>query len=160
MVTIFWPLYYFHTKIYDFYVGKEDDLVAPKQPQNRPSQLVSAEKGSQNAGISPGNVRYSGEIRRTERWTEPAKHPNQSQHKAILILSGSSPLQNSLAMRNTISQAQLEVWEWKEKAAGSLSHLPTMAEKIAEIRRRTQRAAAILNSQLPAGEQIIPPRRP
>ncbi len=37
---------------------KETVLVAPKQPQNRPPQLGNAEKGSQNAGISPGNVRY------------------------------------------------------------------------------------------------------
>ena len=38
----------------------------------------------------------------------------------------------------TAPRALREVWEWREKALRSLEHLPTLAEKIAEIQRRTQ----------------------
>lgn len=34
-------------------------------------------------------------------------------------------------------RALQEVWEWREKAQQSLIHLPTIAEKIGEIQRRT-----------------------
>lgn len=35
-------------------------------------------------------------------------------------------------------RALQEVWEWREKAQQSLIHLPTIAEKITEIQRRTR----------------------
>ena len=38
----------------------------------------------------------------------------------------------------TVPRALREVWEWREKAQQSLAHLPTIAEKIAEIQRRTR----------------------
>lgn len=62
-------------------------------------------------------------------------------------------------MHNKIPKAQLEVWDWKEKAADSLSNFSNMSEKLAAIRRRTQPLAAELNSQLPSREDYLPLKR-
>ncbi|MDX2282729.1 MAG: hypothetical protein NW241_01145 [Bacteroidia bacterium] len=61
-------------------------------------------------------------------------------------------------MHNKIPKAQLDVWAWKEQAAGSLAHLPDMAGKLAEIRRRTQARAEALNSRL-SGPPLPQPLR-
>lgn len=41
-------------------------------------------------------------------------------------------------METKISQSQLDVWEWKEKAYKSVQHLPDIMEQLALIHKRTQ----------------------
>ena len=49
-------------------------------------------------------------------------------------------------MEAKISKAQLEVWEWKEKAYEDVKHLP-IAEQLKLIHERTKQSIANINEQ-------------